>query len=55
MSDLDQREDDLDVVFSILVDCPEKNVSFWELIPVIKLALKQAYPDEEFRIVIETK
>lgn len=53
MSDLDQREDDLDVVFSVLQDCGNNNVSFWELAAVIKLALKQAYPDVKFKVVVE--
>ena len=53
MSDLDSKEDVLSLVYSVIADCPTENIGIWELVPVIRLALKNAYPDVKFKVVLE--
>lgn len=55
MPDIDKRDDDLDVVFSVIEDCAIENISFWELVPVIHQAIKKAYPEAKFKIVVEVE
>lgn len=54
MSDLDQREDNLDTVYSILQDCGTSDIPIWDLLPIIHLALKTTYPDVKVRFIVET-
>lgn len=53
MSDLDSKEDILNVVYSVIVDCATENIGIWELVPVIRLALKNAYPEVKFKVALE--
>lgn len=55
MSDLDSKEDILNEVYSVIANCQSENILIWELIPVIKDALKYAYPEVDFKIVVEVR
>jgi len=55
MPELDRKPQDLDTVYDVLVDCATENISFWELVPVIRLALKNAYPEAKFKITVEVE
>lgn len=55
MPDLDKKDQDLDVVFSVIEDCAIESITFWELVPVIQQAIKKAYPEARFKIIIEVE
>ena len=55
MSDLDSKEDVLGLAYSVVADCSVENVSFWDLVPVIRLALKNGYPEAKFKITVEVE
>lgn len=53
--DTKNHNHDLDIVYSVIIDCATKNISFWKLIFIINLALKNGYPGVKFKFVVEEK